>query len=174
MEINGLPLHPLVVHAAVVFGPLAVLSALAYVGLPQHRDKLRWVTLVVVLIAFAAIWAAYLTGENFFESDRFDNFSGEALEKIEHHEELAGILRWVTTGFALVTVVAVWQHERPEDLIEAFPDLEEMTEDCPRGCTHGTDEPECGLDEAVAAGRADPDRVSSFRRLLTARSEPAY
>jgi len=65
-------------------------------------------------------------------------------------------------------------HVRPEDLIEAFPDLEEMTEDCPRGCTHGTDEPECGLDEAVAEGHADPDRVSSFRRLLTARSEPAY
>jgi len=65
-------------------------------------------------------------------------------------------------------------HVRPEDLIEAFPDLEEMTEDCPRGCTHGTDEPECGLDEAVAEGRADPDRVSSFRRLLTARSEPSY
>ena len=65
-------------------------------------------------------------------------------------------------------------HVRPEDLIEAFPDLEEMTEDCPRGCTHGEDEPECGLDEAVAAGRIDPDRVASFRRLLAARSEPAY
>jgi len=61
-------------------------------------------------------------------------------------------------------------HVRPEDLIGAFPDLDEMTEDCPRGCTHGDDEPECGLDEAVAAGRADPDRVSSFRRLLAARS----
>jgi ribosome biogenesis GTPase / thiamine phosphate phosphatase len=65
-------------------------------------------------------------------------------------------------------------HVRPEDLIEAFPDLDELTEDCPRGCTHGADEPECGLDEAVAAGRADPDRVASFRRLLAARSEPAY
>ncbi len=65
-------------------------------------------------------------------------------------------------------------HVRPEDLIEAFPDLDELTEDCPRGCTHGTDEPECGLDEAIEAGRADPDRVASFRRLLTARSEPAY
>lgn len=65
-------------------------------------------------------------------------------------------------------------HVRPEDLIGAFPDLDEMTEDCPRGCTHGTGEPECGLDEALAAGRADPDRVASFRRLLTARSEPAY
>jgi ribosome biogenesis GTPase len=64
-------------------------------------------------------------------------------------------------------------HVRPEDLIEAFPDLDEMTEDCPRGCTHGADEPECGLDEAVARGEADPERVESFRRLLVARSRPA-
>jgi ribosome biogenesis GTPase len=65
-------------------------------------------------------------------------------------------------------------HVRPEDLIEAFPDLDEMTEGCPRGCTHGEDEPECGLDEAVDAGQADPERVESFRRLLAARSESAY
>jgi ribosome biogenesis GTPase len=65
-------------------------------------------------------------------------------------------------------------HVEPEHLIGAFPDLDEMTEDCPRGCTHGADEPECGLDEAVAEGRADADRVASFRRLLAARSEPAY
>ena len=60
-------------------------------------------------------------------------------------------------------------HVQPEDLIGAFPDLEEMTEDCPRGCSHGTGEPECGLDVAVTAGDADADRVESFRRLLTAR-----
>ncbi|HEY1134444.1 MAG TPA: ribosome small subunit-dependent GTPase A [Nocardioides sp.] len=60
-------------------------------------------------------------------------------------------------------------HVRPEHLIEAFPDLDEMTEDCPRGCTHGTGEPECGLDEAIAAGQADVDRVTSFRRVLAAR-----
>jgi ribosome biogenesis GTPase len=65
-------------------------------------------------------------------------------------------------------------HVEPEHLIGAFPDLDEMTEDCPRGCTHGADEPECGLDEAVAEGHADADRVASFRRLLAARSEPAY
>ncbi len=65
-------------------------------------------------------------------------------------------------------------HVQPERLIEAFPDLDEMTEDCPRGCTHGADEPECGLDVAVTNGDADPERVSSFRRLLAARSEPLY
>ncbi len=65
-------------------------------------------------------------------------------------------------------------HVEPEDLIEAFGDLEEMTEDCPRGCTHAADEPECGLDEAVAQGLVDAERVASFRRLLEARSEPVY
>lgn len=60
-------------------------------------------------------------------------------------------------------------HVKPEDLIEAFGDLDEMVEDCPRGCTHGTGEPECGLDTAVGAGTADPERVDSFRRLLAAR-----
>ena len=54
-------------------------------------------------------------------------------------------------------------------LIEAFPDLDEMTEECPRGCTHGADEPECGLDEAMERGEADPERVESFRRLLASR-----
>ena len=111
-EINGVPLHPLVVHAAVVFGPLAALSALAYVGLPKHRDKLRWVTLVMVLIGLGSIWAAYLTGDNFYGSDRFARVSGDLEEKIEHHESLAGVLRWITTGFALVTVISVWQHRR--------------------------------------------------------------
>ena len=65
-------------------------------------------------------------------------------------------------------------HVQPEHLIEAFPDLDEMTEDCPRGCTHGEDEPECGLDDAVAAGDADAERVASFRRLLAARSVSDY
>src|SRR3954454_14310142 len=65
-------------------------------------------------------------------------------------------------------------HVQPEDLIEAFPDLDEIGRACWRGCTHGADEPECGLDEAVATGQAEPDRVASFRRLLAARSEPAY
>ena len=65
-------------------------------------------------------------------------------------------------------------HVEPEHLIEAFPDLDEMTEDCPRGCTHGAEEPECGLDEAVERGEADVERVMSFRRLLDARSVSAY
>ena len=57
-------------------------------------------------------------------------------------------------------------HVDPDRLIEAFPDLDHLTEDCPRGCTHGEGEPECGLDEATGP---QLDRVRSFRRLLASR-----
>jgi ribosome biogenesis GTPase len=60
-------------------------------------------------------------------------------------------------------------HIEPQRLIQAFADLTVETADCPRGCTHGTDEPECALDVAVAAARVDPERVDSFRRLLASR-----
>jgi ribosome biogenesis GTPase / thiamine phosphate phosphatase len=65
-------------------------------------------------------------------------------------------------------------HVAPEGLIEAFPDLDELTEDCPRGCGHTADDPECGLDVALAEGMADGDRIQSFRRLLTTLSAPNY
>ena len=64
-------------------------------------------------------------------------------------------------------------HVEPGQLIDAFPDLAELTDDCPRGCTHGEAEPECGLDEAVAEGRTEAARVESFRRLLASREAPA-
>lgn len=60
-------------------------------------------------------------------------------------------------------------HVDPDHLIEAFPDLDEMTEDCPRGCSHGADAPECGLDVALAQGLLEEGRVESFRRVLAAR-----
>ncbi|MFC4032529.1 ribosome small subunit-dependent GTPase A [Streptomyces polygonati] len=58
-------------------------------------------------------------------------------------------------------------HIDPSRVIQAFPDLEPGTEECPRGCTH--DEPECALDAWVAAGHAEPARLDSLRRLLATR-----
>lgn len=60
-------------------------------------------------------------------------------------------------------------HVDPRNLIGAFDDLDALTADCPRGCTHGAGEPECALDVAVAEGRVDAERVESFRRLLASR-----
>ncbi|PID96743.1 MAG: ribosome small subunit-dependent GTPase A [Actinomycetales bacterium] len=65
-------------------------------------------------------------------------------------------------------------HVDLDRIISHFPDLAPGTAECPRGCTH--DEPECALDDYVAAGFAGPpgtNRLDSVRRLLRARgSEP--
>ena len=111
-EINGLPLHVLALHGAVILGPLSALIAVAYAVLPRYRDRLRWLTLVAVLIGVGAIWVAYLSGEHFFDSSRFDNFSGPALEKIEKHEGYAETLRLMASGFGIATILATWLHDR--------------------------------------------------------------
>ncbi len=61
MEINGLPLHALVNHAAVVFGPLAALAGVLY-AVPRFRDYLRWPLVASVLVLLVSVWASYLSG----------------------------------------------------------------------------------------------------------------
>ncbi|PZQ91891.1 MAG: ribosome small subunit-dependent GTPase A [Leifsonia xyli] len=57
-------------------------------------------------------------------------------------------------------------HVDPANILRGFPDLDAVAADCPRGCTHLAEAPDCALDEGVADGRLDPARVDSLRRLL--------
>ncbi|MGC5049853.1 ribosome small subunit-dependent GTPase A [Micromonospora sp. DT48] len=61
-------------------------------------------------------------------------------------------------------------HVSAESLLHGFPDLVEATADCPANCPHTADEADCALDAWVAAGRADPRRLASYRRLLASRA----
>jgi ribosome biogenesis GTPase / thiamine phosphate phosphatase len=63
-------------------------------------------------------------------------------------------------------------HVDPAELIGSFPDLAEVSSDCPRGCTHTATEPECALDAAVEEGKLDAARVESYRRLTSSREAP--
>lgn len=57
-------------------------------------------------------------------------------------------------------------HVAPDAVARGFPDLAPVLEDCPRGCTHAADAPDCGLDETVWPDGAPDARIRSFRRLL--------
>jgi ribosome biogenesis GTPase len=57
-------------------------------------------------------------------------------------------------------------HVNPENILRAFTDLAEVALECPRDCSHLADAPDCALDDAVAEGRLNPERVDSMRRLL--------
>ena len=52
---------------------------------------------------------------------------------------------------------------------QSFTDLAAIAEECPRGCTHLPDAPDCAIVEAVAEGRLGPGgaaRLDSLQRLL--------
>jgi hypothetical protein len=108
MEINGLPLHPLVIHAAVIFGPLAALAALVYVVVPSWRDRMRLPMVVMALIAGLSIVAAYITGNNFLDSKP----ELEQLAQVQTHADRGTITLWVTLAFVAVALTAGYFHER--------------------------------------------------------------
>ncbi|TXN31327.1 ribosome small subunit-dependent GTPase A [Lacisediminihabitans profunda] len=60
-------------------------------------------------------------------------------------------------------------HVNPENILRSFTDLAKIAEDCPRGCTHLPDAPDCAIAERVEAGElgeAGALRLDSFQRLL--------
>ncbi len=61
-------------------------------------------------------------------------------------------------------------HVNTDSILKAFTDLAAIAEDCPRGCTHLPDAPDCAINEAVDAGRLGDTgraRLDSLQRLLT-------
>jgi uncharacterized membrane protein len=103
MQINGLPLHPLVVHAAVIFTPVAVLAALAFL-VPRWRLKLRWPMVGLALIATASVVAAYLTGVNFLDHKPELRTSPQ----VQTHRDRGVQLLWVTIAFGVVALASGW------------------------------------------------------------------
>ena len=61
-------------------------------------------------------------------------------------------------------------HVTADDLLWAFPDLEDGATSCPPGCEHLSAEAGCKLDAWVAAGQATAERLAAFRRLLVSRA----
>ncbi|WP_430646029.1 ribosome small subunit-dependent GTPase A [Agromyces sp. GXS1127] len=60
-------------------------------------------------------------------------------------------------------------HVDPANILGAFADLARIAEDCPRGCTHLPDSPDCAIIEAVEAGELGESgrtRLDSLQRLL--------
>lgn len=97
-----MPLHPLVVHAVVVLGPLAALTGLVYAAVPKWRWLLRWPLVVLAVLTAVTAFMATLSGEDLLES------RPELEPLVEEHEERGELLRNVALGYVPVAVLAAW------------------------------------------------------------------
>ncbi|PFG38822.1 hypothetical protein ATJ97_1310 [Georgenia soli] len=93
--IDGLPLHPLVVHAVVVLLPAAALGTIAIAVVPAWRRRYGELVGLVALLATALVPVATRTGEALMR--RVGPPAGD-------HQALGGELLW----FALPLLLLVW------------------------------------------------------------------
>jgi uncharacterized membrane protein len=98
--INGLPLHPLVVHAVVVLLPLACLGVIAIALRTSWRARYGGLVVAVAAAATAAIPVATNSGESF--AHRVGN-PGQ-------HAELGDTLLWFALPLLAVAVALVVLH----------------------------------------------------------------
>lgn len=102
MEINGLPAHPLIVHAAVVLIPLAAGLAATYAVVPRWRWSTRWPMVGLSVAGLAAVLLAYFSGKDFLEK------RPELEPIIQPHQERAEILLWLTLVFVGVVLLSAF------------------------------------------------------------------
>lgn len=101
MEFRGVPLHPLVVHAAVVFIPLAAISAITFV-VPKWRWLARWPALVLAVVSAGCVQLAVMSGEDLEESRHLES------PLVHTHAEYADKLRIAVFVLAVVMIIAFW------------------------------------------------------------------
>jgi hypothetical protein len=100
MELDGLPLHPLVVHAAVVLIPLSAVLAVALGVASRWRWLTRWPAAAVAVVGVGLAFLATTSGESLEESRP----GLGAL--VRQHRERGELLADLTIVLAVVVVVA--------------------------------------------------------------------
>lgn len=98
-EIAGLPLHPLAVHAAVVFVPLLVLASLVYALVPKLRAHVGWAAVGLAVVAPIAAVVARQSGEAFLERRQLPLDEG-----LTDHRDFGTITMWVTIALGVLTL----------------------------------------------------------------------
>jgi len=110
MEIGGLPLHPLVVHAAVVLTPLAALAVIWFALRPSQRWLSRWPALALALASAGAVYVSQLSGKALVDS------RPELEGLVETHQERAEVLVPLALALVALTLLGAWSLGGPSAL----------------------------------------------------------
>ncbi|MFI7597047.1 DUF2231 domain-containing protein [Actinoplanes sp. NPDC049681] len=114
-QINGLPVHALVLHAAVVFVPLLALVAAVYAVMPRWRSKIGWAAVLLAIAAPVTTFVAKESGEKLYDRLKASGMTGPALEKIDTHSGFGTTTFYFTFALAVATLVMVFLTLRTTD-----------------------------------------------------------
>jgi uncharacterized membrane protein len=94
-SIAGLPVHPLIVHFAVVILPLATTALIALIYMPKLKHQYSFITTIAIVLGSAAVLVAKQTGEALAER------MGTPVE----HADYASLLTGAAFIFMVLTLI---------------------------------------------------------------------
>ncbi len=107
-SIGDLPLHPLVLHAAVLGLPVTLLLAVLF-AVPRTRNWARWPLAVAGVGSLGAVFVARESGQALAQAlFASEALGGEAATLVAKHSDLADQLLGITIPLAVVTVAAAF------------------------------------------------------------------
>lgn len=101
----GIPLHPLVIHGAVVFIPLAALCSIIVGIRPSWLRVLKWPTVALALLGAGFLMASRVTGQALYRSVVGARAPSSTLGK---HAELVDLLAQVALPLFALMLLAAW------------------------------------------------------------------
>jgi hypothetical protein len=105
-QVNGLPVHALVLHAAVIFIPLLALGAVVYAVVPPWRSRTWWAALLLALVAPVCAFVTRESGVALYNRV-ISRTSPAGRRIIDNHMHFGTLTMWFTIALGVVTLVLV-------------------------------------------------------------------
>jgi preprotein translocase subunit SecG len=105
---NGIPVHPLIIHAAVVFVPLLIVGALVYALVMPLRPRIAWAVVGLAVIAPVSCFLSRQSGLALrARLIRKHAISAPDLLKVDKHQSYGTNTMYLVIALGVVTLVLV-------------------------------------------------------------------
>jgi uncharacterized membrane protein len=104
-QIHGLPVHALVLHAAVVFVPLLALGAIVYAVVPRWRPRIGWAVAILAVITPITCFVTKESGEKLYDRTVANGMKGHPLQLLNEHMSFGTRTFWWVLALGVVTLV---------------------------------------------------------------------
>ncbi|MFC4067365.1 DUF2231 domain-containing protein [Actinoplanes subglobosus] len=123
-QVNGLPVHVLVLHAAVIFVPLLALGAIVYGFAAPLRPRIGWAVALLAVVAPVAALITKLSGTEFYNrllSEERVSPPGKVI--LDGHMSNGTTTFWLTLALGVLSLILVVLTTRNPRALPKIADL---------------------------------------------------
>ncbi|MEU4560026.1 DUF2231 domain-containing protein [Actinoplanes sp. NPDC023936] len=106
-QVNGLPVHILVLHAAVIFVPLLALGSVVYAVVAPWRAKMGWAVAILAVVAPIAAVVTKVSGTELYNRLLGQGMSGPGKVILDDHMNYGTITMWLSIALGVVSLLLV-------------------------------------------------------------------